>query len=58
MKPTKNFRMSGQTKTMLALMCKTKEQRSHYKAMMIQAQLASEVRTSDRKREAKGLAEV
>lgn len=58
MKPTKNFKMTGQTKVMLALMCKTKENRSHYKKMMIQSQLASEVRTSDRKREAKGLAEV
>lgn len=45
MKPTRNFKMDGKTKVMLALMCKTKEERSHYKKMMIQSQLASEVRS-------------
>jgi hypothetical protein len=50
MKPTKNFKMRSQTKTMLALMCKTKNERDHYKAMMIQAQLASEVKNNSEKK--------
>lgn len=57
MKPTKNFKMRSQTKTMLALMCKTKDERDHFKGMMIQAQLASEVRSSDKKNSNKGLAD-
>jgi hypothetical protein len=54
MKPGKTFKLASSYKTMIALMkFKTEDQRHAFKNMMIQAQLASEVRPvrekSDRK---------
>ena len=54
MKPGKTFKLASSYKTMIALMpFKDKDQRDAFKRMMIQAQLASEVRPvrekSDRK---------
>jgi hypothetical protein len=40
--PDKNFKMWKSTKTSMALMKGTKEDRNHFKKMMIQAQLAYE----------------
>ena len=42
MTPDKNFRMKRTTKSMLALMHGTNEERNHFKRMMIDAQLAEE----------------
>lgn len=41
-KPDKNFKLSKTSKRMIALMKGTKESRSQYKRMCIQAQLAAE----------------
>lgn len=52
MKPTKNFKLTKRNKTLAALLQHSKpdEMRHTFKAMMIQGQLASEVRgVSDRK---------
>ena len=54
MKPTKTFRLTKRTKTIMALIgFKDQDQRNAFKNMMVQAQLASEVRPakdkSDRK---------
>lgn len=54
MKPTKTFRLTKRTKTIMALIgFKDQDQRHAFKNMMVQAQLASEVRPakdkSDRK---------
>lgn len=38
--PDSNFKLSKSAKTKLALMCKTAENRSEYKHMLIQAELA------------------
>ncbi len=38
----KNFRLNRQVKGILALMKGTKEQKNHYKKMMIRAQIAAE----------------
>jgi len=44
MRPTSNFKMSGTTKAMLALMpFKDQHDRASFKRAMIQAQLAAEV---------------
>jgi len=40
--PDKNFRMKAETKRMVALMKGTKEDKNHFKNMMIQAQLHEE----------------
>jgi hypothetical protein len=42
MTPDKNFRMKSTTKTMIATMAGTKEQKAHFKKMMIEAQLQEE----------------
>lgn len=43
LKPDKNFRMKSSTKTMLALMkFRDREDRNHFKRMMIDAQLCEE----------------
>ena len=42
MTPDKNFRMWKSTKTQIASMAGTKEDRNHYKKMMIDAQLCEE----------------
>ena len=39
-KPDKNFRITKSTKRKIALMCGNADQRTHFKAMMIQAELA------------------
>ena len=40
MTPDKNFRLSKRAKTQIALLCKSNEDRSHYKYLMIQSELA------------------
>lgn len=40
--PDKNYRMSSSAKTKIALMCKTNEERSHLKRMLIDAELSAE----------------
>jgi len=42
MTPDKNFRMWKSTKTQMALMKGSKEDKNHYKKMMINAQLCEE----------------
>jgi len=42
MTPDKNFRMKSTIKTMITLMKGTKEERNHFKKMMIEAQLCEE----------------
>jgi len=55
MKPTKTFRLTKRTKTILALIgFKDQEQRNAFKNMMIQAQLASEVRPAKDPKESQG----
>ena len=41
-KPDKNYCMTRASKTKLALMCKTVEERSHLKGLLIQAELSAE----------------
>jgi hypothetical protein len=54
MKPGKTFKLYGPYKTMIALMpFKDKEQRGAFKNMMIQAQLAGEVRPAREKSDRK-----
>ena len=51
-KPGPNYKMSGKTKRMIALMGGTKESRDQFKRMMIQAELAAAIvpkSTKDRK---------
>jgi hypothetical protein len=42
MNPDKNFRLSKRAKTQIALLCKSNEDRSFYKSLMIQGELAEE----------------
>jgi hypothetical protein len=42
MTPDKNFRMKPQIKTMISMMKGSKEDRNHFKKMMIDAQLCEE----------------
>lgn len=49
MKPTKNFKMASTTKTMLAAIVDTNA-RNAFKANMIQAQLASEIKPAKEKK--------
>lgn len=50
MKPTKTFKLSKRSKTIGALSpFRSEEQRHQFKAAMIQAQLASEVRVANKK---------
>lgn len=42
MNPDKNFRLSKSAKTQIALLCKSNEDRSFYKELMIQGELAEE----------------
>ncbi len=42
-KPDKNFNMTRASKTKIALMCKTPEDRSALKSILIQAELSAEV---------------
>lgn len=45
MKPTKNFRLSKRSKTMVALLgFKDQETRNAFRAGMVQAQLASDIK--------------
>lgn len=54
MKPSKTFKLSKRTKTMQALLNFTdKDQRDAFRRMMIQAQLASEVRPAREKSDSK-----
>lgn len=42
MKTDKNFRLSKRSKTMVALLCKSSEERNHLRKMMTQGQSAQE----------------
>ncbi len=41
-RPDKNYKMSRATKTIVALMCNSAEERNHLKTMLIQAELSAE----------------
>jgi hypothetical protein len=41
-RPDKNYRMSRASKTKIALMCKTDDERNHLKSMLIQCELSAE----------------
>lgn len=42
MTPDKNFRISKRTKTVVALMCKSNEDRSHLRRILIDSELCDE----------------